>query len=290
MGYTGSRVTLKTRKQRYKVRRLLRSSETENREEAGQLMDNAELAPNQTLQTPIKVTLDYNCLIDLKEERPNAKAIRQIVDLHRQKHVQLLIPGISASERKKDHNGPAHFFDEFTDLLDHHKIPRECIVYPIARGDLTYSDASYLAPEDPAYKILEWEIHQILHPQIQYNYQVHCQISGYTGQTVDLKWLNRICDTQTMWCHLTCKSDVFVSTDENFHKQTKKPKLISLGAGNICKPDEALELISKEPFPNPSCKLELVKTEGNKTVYIPSSYENYTKWNEAVKNTRSCPV
>ena len=52
------------------------------------------------------------------------------------------------------------------------------------------------------------------------------------------KWLNRICDIHTMWCHIQNENDIFLTTDRNFKKETKAPKLIALGAGRICHPSE----------------------------------------------------
>ncbi len=51
-------------------------------------------------------------------------------------------------------------------------------------------------------------------------------------------WLNRICDVQTMWCHVHYQNDIFVTSDGNFHKTTKLPRLLALGAKRIVRPDE----------------------------------------------------
>ena len=39
-----------------------------------------------------------------------------------------------------------------------------------------------------------------------------------------------------MWCHLHYKNDIFVTSDGNFHKATKLPRLLALGAGQIVRP------------------------------------------------------
>ena|SRR2546429_368535 len=49
-------------------------------------------------------------------------------------------------------------------------------------------------------------------------------------------WVNRLCDVQGMWCHIQNGNDVFLTSDSNFTKKTKLPKLIALGAGRICHP------------------------------------------------------
>ena len=51
-------------------------------------------------------------------------------------------------------------------------------------------------------------------------------------------WLNRKCDVLSMWCHIHYGNDVFVTSDGNFHKATKLPRLIALGAKRIARPEE----------------------------------------------------
>ena len=52
------------------------------------------------------------------------------------------------------------------------------------------------------------------------------------------KWLNRQCDVHSMWCHIRNGNEVFLTTDRNFTKKSKLTKLIDLGAGRICHPNE----------------------------------------------------
>jgi hypothetical protein len=54
---------------------------------------------------------------------------------------------------------------------------------------------------------------------------------------------NQLCDILGLWCHVRYQGDIFITSDENFHKQSKKPPLIQLGAGQILTPDEALQFI-----------------------------------------------
>jgi len=50
--------------------------------------------------------------------------------------------------------------------------------------------------------------------------------------------INRLCDTLTMSCHISYENQVFLTTDSNFFKASKLPKLLQLGAGRICRPHE----------------------------------------------------
>lgn len=50
------------------------------------------------------------------------------------------------------------------------------------------------------------------------------------------KYLNKLCDVHTLWCHIFYGNDIFLTNDGNFMKKTKLPKLLKLGAKNICRP------------------------------------------------------
>lgn len=50
------------------------------------------------------------------------------------------------------------------------------------------------------------------------------------------KLINRTCELQGMWCHISNGNGVFLTSDRNFVKQTKLPALIELGAGSISNP------------------------------------------------------
>jgi hypothetical protein len=47
----------------------------------------------------------------------------------------------------------------------------------------------------------------------------------------------------TLWSHIRYNGDIFVTNDSNFHKQTKKPRLVELGCGKILTPSEAVKML-----------------------------------------------
>lgn len=53
------------------------------------------------------------------------------------------------------------------------------------------------------------------------------------------KWLNAKCDVLALWSHIYYGGDIFVTSDENFHKEKKLPHLLHLGAGAILRPYDA---------------------------------------------------
>lgn len=85
---------------------------------------------------------------------------------------------------------------------------------------------------------LEEEIHQILFPASSFRFAKEADAQQ---QSI---WLNAKCDVQAIWSHIHAKRDVFVTSDRNFHKVTKKPHLLSLGAGMILRPSEVLEYLT----------------------------------------------
>ena len=57
--------------------------------------------------------------------------------------------------------------------------------------------------------------------------------------TLGETWRNAKCDVLALWSHINDKDDIFVTRDGNIHKQTKKPQLHALGAGDILRPKDA---------------------------------------------------
>ena len=97
---------------------------------------------------------------------------------------------------------------------------------------------------------LERKIHDILFPQIDFDYSDFCNKKGIDPNNYELThtWRNAKCDVLTMWCHIISGGDIFVTSDkDHFLKQTKKSALISLGAKDILEPQDALKKISQKP-------------------------------------------
>jgi hypothetical protein len=92
-----------------------------------------------------------------------------------------------------------------------------------------------------AMRQLEADIHAILFPNIELHYSDFVHRRGLAPHDpVDWKWRNAKCDVQGMWCHIRYGGNVFVTSDRNFHKLSKKSHLIQLGAGTILAPADAV--------------------------------------------------
>ena len=93
----------------------------------------------------------------------------------------------------------------------------------------------------------ERKIHKILFPTIDFDnrdYRTRV-LNDPTSDTGDPKWRNAKCDVLVLWSHIRFNGDMFVTSDKNFYKQSKKEQLIALGAGNILRPHEAVSTIVK---------------------------------------------
>jgi hypothetical protein len=80
--------------------------------------------------------------------------------------------------------------------------------------------------------------HFTIHDILFGNPQSSTSFNLESEPNTDRKKLNQLCDSQGIWCHIQYGNDVFLTTDRNFTKVTKLPKLIALGAKRICHPGE----------------------------------------------------
>jgi hypothetical protein len=197
---------------------------------------------NETDQTAaVRVTLDHNCLIDLEERANDWLSLRALISLHSQGVCRLQVAGIGASEMKRDGTYAVNFA-EFVEKMAASGLESADILKPLAYLDITYLDWCVVAGDDPI--DLEKRIHMVLFPDIEFEYASYCiNRARDVAGPIDRKWKNAKCDVLTMWCHIWYGGGIFVTSDRNFHRDTKKPQLIALGAGNILRPVAAARVL-----------------------------------------------
>ena len=173
----------------------------------------------------MKLTLDTNCIVDLEEGSGEADALLRIVEAHAAGRIVLRVAGISASERQPS-GGYAPTFTPFQDRLRAAGLASAEILRPMVHLDTTYLDQMVLA--DERMLDLERQIHEILFPELEFQWEDFCRKRGFDPVSTPLhkKWRNAECDVVAMWCHINYGGDVFVTTDRNFHKQSKKPRRV----------------------------------------------------------------
>jgi len=179
-----------------------------------------------------RLTLDTNCLIDLAEGGVTEPALRSLIRASQDGRTTLQVPAISASERGAM---PASF-DEFRRWLAELGLGRAEILKPVGYWGVTYWGWAYYPSEEMT--ALERKLHDVLFPRIEFDYSNH-------DAPLEGKWRNAKCDVLALWSHIHHGGDIFVTSDANFRKPTKKPKLLELGAGELLTPTEAAARITQ---------------------------------------------
>lgn len=196
----------------------------------------------------INVTLDTNCIVALDEDEEATRDIRALIHMHENKEINLRVVAISASERRAGVRCASNFA-EFKERIDFLGLAHVEILKPICRLGMSFLDWFVLA--DDKMVDLEQRIHQILFPEIEFNYREFCEKRSPepNGDEIDRRWLNARCDVLALWSHIHYGGGIFVTIGDNFHKKTKKLRLINLGVGDILTPSEAVARLSSSANP-----------------------------------------
>jgi hypothetical protein len=177
----------------------------------------------------MKLTLDHNVIIDLANRSSNAVQLRQAIGTGTH---EAFVVEIGASEMRQRGIKPDRY-DLFEQLLEEAGIdaaaPR---LSPMLHWDVTFWDHALWVDDDMSAQAKRIE-------DILFGESMAIDITGEPDDSPKVAaWLNRLCDVQTVWCHLRSGNDVFVTSDRNFLKATKLPRLLALGAGRVCLADE----------------------------------------------------
>lgn len=169
----------------------------------------------------MKITFDHNCLIHLERGGDTGDRIRSVID--RSAH-ECFVVNVGASEMQRFGVRPDNYA-AFEGLLARIGIAHLSRLDPIAIWNVTFWDHCVFAGDKDA-RLLE-SVQSALFPGDD-------QAKDAPGD--ERKALNRLCDALTTWCHIKYGNHVLLTTDGNYFKATKQPKLIKLGAGLICRP------------------------------------------------------
>lgn len=175
----------------------------------------------------MKLTLDHNCIIDLVNQTTAGAFVKKAVD--NPAH-ECFVVNIGASEMRA-RGVEAGRYDKFEELLSEAGIPHLPRLDPMGIWDVTFCDRCVWA-DDATVKLSD-EIETIL-----FGAKLPRMPAAGLDDSQGKRWLNRLCDAHSMWCHIHYKNDVFLTSDGNFTKETKLPRLLALGAGRICSPQD----------------------------------------------------
>lgn len=169
----------------------------------------------------MKITLDHNCLINLSNNTIVGQKIREIVD---SSAYECFVVNIGASEMRERGVVPDRY-DLFEKFLEDISLSNLKKINPVGVYDVTFWDHCVYAGEQDMELLKNIEL--VLFPN---------KLEQNTENK--RKQLNRLCDIHSMWCHISSDNDIFLTSDKNFMKQTKRHKLINLGAKDIKSPEE----------------------------------------------------
>lgn len=198
----------------------------------------------------MNITFDTNCLVSLENKEDDTEDLHQLVVAHDEGRFTISVPGIIASELLKDGTF-ARNFSVFRNRIDALARREFEILRPPLYLDITYLDWSILG-EDETIE-LERKIHDILFPRTHFFWTEFAKSKGLDPNEAFQKnheelrlWRNRKCDILVLWCHIYYDKDIFVTSDKNFHKLTKRRRLEALGAKQILYPSEAVKRLDLE--------------------------------------------
>lgn len=174
----------------------------------------------------MRITLDHNCILHLEQRTAVGSQIGAIIANPKN---QCFVVNIGASEMREKGVRPDRY-DRFEELLSESDIAHLPRLNPMLIFDVTFWDRCVFADETMIQ--LAQDIERVLFGDSKSIVLAQDGLDSPNGR----KWLNRICDVHTMWCHIQNGNDIFLTTDKNYLKKTKYPRLVALGAGRICQP------------------------------------------------------
>lgn len=218
-------------------------------------------------------TIDTNCIIALDEERDYAPAIRDLIAMHDAGQITLRVVGISASE-KQPNGMMAPNYSLFKERLKRLGLGNAIVLMPPAYFDITYMDNCYFATQNGT--ILEAEIHNVLWPNLPFQFHQFEATADKSKPNWKWKWRNPKCDTLAYMSHVQAGSGLFVTNDKVFHGE-KKATLLKFAGGDIAKPmDAKARLLDPTPFaemPVSVAEFLRVPTERVDPATIPVEFE-----------------
>jgi hypothetical protein len=195
------------------------------------------------LGSTIRVTVDTNELFNIHNGTGDSVGLNRLMELHSEGNIRICIPAIAASENRSGGVKLENYaeFEEFVaslGLTDYEELS------PILLLDEGY--LGYGLAYTPVMMRLARRIHHILSPSIEFDYEDYvARLGEFFTSRHYRKWLNVTCDVMAMWSHIHHRADFFVTEDQNFHKRTKKPRLLELGARQICTPSECVSELTR---------------------------------------------
>lgn len=176
-----------------------------------------------------RFTLDTNCIIDLEENRPDSKYLKQLIAAWRGNDIDLAVVAVSATENQP--GGEINrSYSQFEEKILRAGLSDATELLPLAIWDVIYWDHALWS--DYEMEKLSDDIRDALFPGIS--------LSAPADEKEERIWRNKLCDVLVAWCCIFHGWDVLVTRDSNFHN--KKDALLKLGIKDVLFPKEAAEI------------------------------------------------
>lgn len=175
----------------------------------------------------MRLTLDSDCLTDLENRTGQAAAIWELIALHRAGQIQLFVSAISPAE---DRRGKAaaendHELEDRLKALGINDLPS---VLPTGRNEMSFWGAAVYADDNDR---LAEKIRSVVHSTVDTLF--------LTSRT--RKVLN---DVEGLAAHIRSGHDIFVTSNKQFLKDSRRQPLLALGARDILTPEDALAKVA----------------------------------------------
>jgi hypothetical protein len=194
----------------------------------------------------MKLTLDWNCVIEVEENRPQATSVRDLISRHRKGQFEVALLAASASENSKSKlfPGNATLFVERVSALGWSDLP--LVRMPGIFG-LSYFDFCFYVGDAEKFESDMDALWQVIAPNVPRRPADHLpegiQLSDEAIQSGHLwKWRNTWCDVVSAYSHIYAGRDIFV-TNNTRDFQNNADKLFALGMRCITSPIEALSAV-----------------------------------------------
>lgn len=173
-----------------------------------------------------RFVLDTNCIIDLEEDRENARALRELIDAWKSGHIDLAVVAVSASENQKD-GLAGRDFSAFEAKLARAGLTGVTMLLPLMMWDVSFWDHALWT--NPEMEALANRLRDALFPNA----------GEYPPSDVasNSKWRNQLCDAVVAWSCIYHAWPCLVTSDGNFHKHAAS--LRKLGLSEVVYPIDA---------------------------------------------------
>lgn len=192
----------------------------------------------------MKLTLDWNCIIEVEEGRPQAGYVRELIEFHELGRFEVALLAASASENTKSKRFPGNaiLFQNRVSALGWQELP--LVPMPAIFG-LSYWDFCFAVQDHRGFEKDMDALWKVIAPNVARNPSDHlppgADLTDDSIQSEPLaRWRNTWCDVISAYSHIHDGRDIFVTNNtRDFQKNSKA--LSGLGMKQIFTPCEALD-------------------------------------------------